>query len=76
VTRTARTPHLAVAAASVALAACGTTGATPPTHPGDVGPVEAGALTARDAAQSQTAFGVDLLHAVGADAASVETVGS
>jgi serpin B len=58
-------PRLAVAAgAAAALAACGTAGATPLVHRGDVVPVQAGTLTAEDVAEAQAAFGVDLLHAV------------
>ena len=54
----------AVAGVVVALAACGTAGAAPLVYRGDVVAVQAGALTARDVAEAQTAFGVDLLHAV------------
>lgn len=61
----ARGPRLAAAAgAAAALAACGTTGAAPLVYRGDVVAVQPGALTARDVAEAQTAFGVDLLHAV------------
>ncbi len=57
--------RLATAAvATVVLAACGGGGATPLVHRGDVVPVAAGSLTARDVGDAQTAFGVDLLHAV------------
>lgn len=54
---------LAVGAAAV-LTACGSGGATPLVLRGDVVPVPDGALTAADVARAQTAFGVDLLHAV------------
>jgi serpin B len=54
VVRSARKPRLA---------ACGTAGATPLVHRGNVVPVQAGTLTAHDVARAQTAFGVDLLHA-------------
>jgi serpin B len=65
-----RGPRLAVAAgAAAALAACGTAGATPLVHRGDVVPVQSGTLTAQDVAEVQTAFGVDLLHAVCGQAA-------
>jgi len=61
----ARAPRLAVSAGVVAaLAACGAAGGTPLVYRGNVAPVEAGTLTARDVAEAQTAFGVDLLHAV------------
>ena len=61
----ARVPHLAAAACAAAvLAACGTAGATPVVHRGDSVAVRAGSLTARDVAEAQTAFAVDLLHAV------------
>ncbi|WP_346622133.1 serpin family protein [Blastococcus montanus] len=61
----ARRPRLAVAAgAVVTLTACGTAGAAPTLHRGDAVPVQAGELTARDVAEAQTAFGLDLLHAV------------
>lgn len=60
-----RGPRLAAAAgAAAALAACGTAGAAPLVYRGDVVAVHAGALTARDVAEAQTAFGVDLLHTV------------
>ena len=49
---------------TAALTACGTAGASPLVHRGDVVPVQAGTLTARDAAEAQTRFGLDLLHAV------------
>jgi serpin B len=49
---------------ATALAACGTAGATPRVQRGDAVPVQTGALTAGDVAAMQTAFGVDLLHAV------------
>ena len=51
-------------AAVAALAACGSGGATPVVQRGDVATVEAGELTARDVATAQTAFGIDLLHAL------------
>ena len=55
----------AVAAGAAALlTACGTAGATPFVQRGEVDPVHLGALTADDVAALQTAFGVDLLHAV------------
>ncbi len=62
----ARGRRLAVAtgAGVLVLAACGTAGATPHVHRGEVVPVEAGKLTAADVADAQRAFGVDLLHAV------------
>jgi serpin B len=60
-----RGPRLAVAAGvAAALTACGTAGASPLVHRGQVVPVQAGTLTARDVAEAQTGFGVDLLHAV------------
>ena len=63
--RPARTSPFAVVAGTVAvLVACGTAGATPEIHHGNALPLPAGALTARDVADAQTAFGVDLLHAV------------
>jgi serpin B len=46
------------------LGACGTAGAAPRVQRGDAVPVQAGALTTGDVAAMQTAFGVDLLHAV------------
>jgi serpin B len=49
---------------ATALAACGTAGATPRVQRGDAVPVQTGVLTAGDVAAMQTAFGVDLLHAV------------
>jgi serpin B len=55
-------PPLVLAAA--VLTACGTAGATPLVYRGHVVPVEAGAVTARDVAEAQTAFGLDLLQAV------------
>jgi serpin B len=65
VVRSARTSPLAVAAGTVAvLVACGTAGATPEIHQGNALPGRVGALTARDVADAQIAFGVDLLHAV------------
>jgi serpin B len=64
-TRSSRAFRLAVAAGTVAaLAACGTAGATALVHQGDVVPVSVGSLTARDVADAQAAFGLDLLHAV------------
>jgi serpin B len=60
-----RGPRLALAACAAAgLTACGTAGATPFVHRGEVVGVQAGALTAGDVAGMQTAFGVDLLRAV------------
>jgi serpin B len=60
-----RGPRRAAAVcAAAALTACGTAGAAPVVHRGDVVDVPAGALTAGDVADMQTAFGVDLLHAV------------
>jgi serpin B len=57
--------RVVVAAGTAAvLAACGTAGATPVVQRGDVVPVQGGALTPGDVAAMQTAFGVDLLHAV------------
>jgi serpin B len=58
-----RAPVLAVAAA-VLLTACGSGGATPLVLRGDVIAAPAGTLAATDVARAQTAFGVDLLHAV------------
>lgn len=58
---------LVAAAAATALAACGSAGASPFVQRGDVVPVQAGTLTADDVAEAQTAFGVDLLHALCAD---------
>jgi serpin B len=55
---------LVAAAAATALTACSSAGAAPQVHRGDAVPPPAGALTARDVADAQTAFGVDLLHAV------------
>jgi serpin B len=61
----ARGQRVAVSAlAAAGLAACGTAGATPFVHQGEVVGVRAGALAAGDVADLQTAFGVDLLHAV------------
>lgn len=58
-----RTLRVAAAATAVALlAGCGSAAAAV-VHRGDVLPVRAGALTARDVADAQRAFGVDLLHA-------------
>jgi serpin B len=54
---------------AVALTACGSAGATPLVHRGHAVPVQTGTLTARDVAEAQTAFGVDLLHAVCGQAA-------
>ncbi|WP_222194697.1 serpin family protein [Modestobacter italicus] len=51
-------------AATAALAACSSAGAAPQVHQGGVAEVRTGALTARDVAAAQTAFGVDLLHEV------------
>lgn len=63
-----RRTRLGVAVATTAaVAACGSAGATPQVHQGGVVEVRTGALTARDVAAAQTAFGVDLLHAVCAD---------
>ena len=57
-------PRLAtVAAAAVALGACGTAPPAPDLR-GEAYQVELGALAAPDVAAAQTAFGVDLLHAV------------
>ena len=53
-----------VLAALVALGGCGTAGATPVVHRGEARPVSLGSLSAQDVAAAQTAFGVDLLHAV------------
>ena len=66
-----RTSSLALAA--TALAGCGAAGAAPEVHRGDVAPVQPGSLTARDLADTQTAFGLDLLHSV-CDAAPGENV--
>jgi serpin B len=54
----------AAACMAATLGACGTAGATPRVQRGDAVPVQTGALTAGDVAAMQTAFGVDLLHAV------------
>ena len=63
--RYGRGPRVAVAACAAAgLAACGTAGATPLVHQGEVVGVPAGSLSAGDVAGMQTAFGIDLLHAV------------
>ncbi|WP_299953311.1 serpin family protein [uncultured Modestobacter sp.] len=51
-------------AATTALTACGSAGATPQVHEGGALVVPAGALTAQDVATAQTAFGVDLLREV------------
>jgi serpin B len=56
-------PAIAVAATAV-LAACGSGGASPLVHRGDVVDVPMGSLTARDVAATQTAFGLDLVHAL------------
>jgi len=66
-----RGPRLAVVACAAALTACGTAGATPDVHRGDAVPVQSGALTAGDVADRQTAFGVDLLHAICARSGNV-----
>lgn len=59
-------PRLAAAAAAAvaALTACGADGATPLVHRGNVVPVQTTALTAADVSLAQTAFGVDLMHAL------------
>ncbi|WP_024285889.1 serpin family protein [Cellulomonas sp. KRMCY2] len=56
----------ATALAVAALAACGGAGGAADTivHRGQVQPVQAGSLTTADVAAAQTAFGLDLLHAV------------
>jgi serpin B len=54
----------AAACAAAALAACGTAGAISDIHRGTVVAVQSGVLGADDVAESQTAFGLDLLHAV------------
>ena len=60
-----RALHVAVAACTAAvLTACGTAGATPQVQRGDAVPVRSGDLGPDDVAAMQTAFGVDLLHAV------------
>jgi serpin B len=56
-----RWPALALSAAL--LTGCGTAGAST-VHRGSALPVEPGELTAQDVAGAQTAFGLDLLHAV------------
>jgi serpin B len=56
-----RWPALALSAAL--LPGCGTAGAST-VHRGSALPVEPGELTAQDVAGAQTAFGLDLLHAV------------
>ena len=57
--------RLTVAAgAAAALTACSSAGAAPLIERGQVVDVPIGVLTARDVAAAQTAFGVDLLHAV------------
>jgi serpin B len=61
--------RLAVAVgAAAALTACSSAGAAPLVHQGEVVAVRAGELTARDVAAAQTAFGVDLVRAVCAQA--------
>jgi len=70
-----RRRRLVVAAgAAAALAACSSAGATPLVHRGEVVEVAGGALTARDVAAAQTAFGIDLLHAVCRRAAGDEVL--
>ncbi|WP_166533716.1 serpin family protein [Blastococcus xanthinilyticus] len=65
----------ALAAAAMALlVGCGTASAGPVVHRGEVVPVELGALTADDVADAQTAFGIDLLHAVCAQAAGEDVL--
>jgi serpin B len=54
----------AAAGTAAALAACSSAGAPPLVHRGDVVPVQAGSLTARDVAAAQYEFGIGLLHAV------------
>ncbi|TFV89871.1 serpin family protein [Blastococcus sp. CT_GayMR16] len=57
--------RLAVAACAAAgLAACGTAGASPSVHRGAVVPVQTGTMTSAEVPERQTAFGLDLLHAV------------
>jgi serpin B len=63
-----RNRRAAVVCATAALTACGTAGATPLVHSGHVVAVQAGALDAAGIARFQTAFGIDLLHAVCAQA--------
>jgi serpin B len=64
-----RGSRLAVAlCTAAALTACGTAAATPSVHRGNAVPVRSGSLTPGDVAHMQTAFGVDLLHAVCAQA--------
>lgn len=50
--------------AVLALAACGSTGAAPVEHRGEIREVSLGALDATAVAAAETAFGLDLLHAV------------
>jgi serpin B len=64
----------AAAGAAVVLAGCGSASTTPMVHRGDALPVQAGTLTARDVADAQTAFGVDLLHAVCAQTEGANTL--
>ena len=54
----------ALAATAAVLVACGADGATPLVHRGNAVPVPTTSLTAGDVAGAQTAFGIDLLHAV------------
>ncbi len=67
--RNARIRTSSLALAATALAGCGTAGAAPEVHRGDAVAVQPGDLTARDIAEAQAAFGVDLLHAVCREAA-------
>jgi serpin B len=62
VARSARTVLLA--AGFAALAGCGSAGSDAAVLRGAVVPIAAGDLTAADVAAAQTAFGVDLLHAL------------
>lgn len=68
------TLRLAAVAATATLTACGSAGATPLVHRGDVVPVPGGSLTADDVAAAQTAFGVDLLQEVCRDAADQDVL--
>jgi len=62
--RRGRAAPAAVGLAVLALAACGADTAAPVEHRGEVREVSLGALDATDVAAAETAFGLDLLHAV------------
>ncbi len=53
-----------VATAVAGVSACSSAGAAPLVHSGEARTVSLGGLTAQDVAAAQTAFGVDLLHAL------------